>query len=415
MKNGYPHRFALATDACLTWTRSGHTPKLDACVHVSTRTHAFMCVRINPPHMCTHENPRSQQSNTVTHFRQVTSDGVIHALHASEAALTYIDSCPFFNHPASELRCAASPGDGTLAVMMSGHVYRICALSWRSKMEAVQREHDTAAALRFACSVCRGSLKAYEDADSREVCETLWNVLERHVVAELQTAKQTRAKRDGHDAGVRALCAVCIECVIATADTSLASALLQMFSSYGFGDEFLEFVQKAFMAGEISQLPPDVVQALLQTCRTRRDLHAAEQIIMKLHVGCFDFHEAVKLCREEQLYAALVHLYVSALDDVVTPAQWLLSCCNSGSPHARIHAGAMLMKLLSQSLSTRGRHRADALCWLFFSVARGVTFKGHEDSRDESPHEAVCGVCRQGLRNLQVPSLVDFCTYDLYA
>jgi hypothetical protein len=107
------------------------------------------------------------------------------------------------------------------------------------------------------------------------------------------------------------------------------------------------------------------------------------------------------------MHRALVHLYTTALEDYISPAEHLLVSYLAGAD-----CGELLITFLHTALvspgggegrkggegggiggTKGGRHRGELLSWVFYGVV---------DSRGKAPrgHGTTCDVCSKGLRNL---------------
>lgn len=82
---------------------------------------------------------------------------------------------------------------------------------------------------------------------------------------------------------------------------------------------FLERLEPFILGDKLHKVPPEVIKLLLHYYASNKMLRRMEQIILHLDIASIDFHQVVTLCRKHYLSNALFYVFITALDDFITP------------------------------------------------------------------------------------------------
>lgn len=133
------------------------------------------------------------------------------------------------------------------------------------------------------------------------------------------------------------LAGVCIEyCAIINRMDLLFSEIYRRFSECDKVDVFVELLEPFILCDRVQRLSPEVMQTFVTHFKKSNNLARVEQCLLHLNVKETDLDMTVKLCREHQLYSALVYIYNEGLDDYVSPIDTLLDACTSNVKEASI-------------------------------------------------------------------------------
>ena len=119
------------------------------------------------------------------------------------------------------------------------------------------------------------------------------------------------------DASVRA-------CLVLEDTSFLFDELYERYSAEGIEGIFLDRLEPFILEKRVREIPPAIVQQLLQQHEERGELAAAERLIWNVQPQYLDVNQAVRLCSKHNLHDALVYVYTEALLDFVGPLVELL-------------------------------------------------------------------------------------------
>ena len=104
----------------------------------------------------------------------------------------------------------------------------------------------------------------------------------------------------------------------------LFSNLFDKIKSRSLTSLFFDLLEPFILNNKIKALNPAIMQLLVDDYKQRNKLEQVEQIIIKLDISSFDFHQVATLCFDYQLFDALIYLYTLGLHDFITPLNQLL-------------------------------------------------------------------------------------------
>ncbi len=133
---------------------------------------------------------------------------------------------------------------------------------------------------------------------------------------------------------------------------------------------FFDALEPYILEGEITAIPPAVLQNLISYYTTKGLAMRLEDMLCQLDTRNMDIHQVTTLCREHSLYDAFIYVWSQALSDYVTPLVELLSLTRAiherGSlghttPEKHLNAAAKLYPYLALSLTGRQYPSGDLL------------------------------------------------------
>jgi len=151
----------------------------------------------------------------------------------------------------------------------------------------------------------------------------------RYAFAEERLTDSTHITPDGRGVDLTSLFEglvdTCIEACLALDDLEFVfEDLFDYYLSSGIVGMYLNRLEPFVLDGRIHAVPPRISQRLVAMHRDRGDLEKAERLIWHIDPDCLDIHQAISLCKENQLYDALIYVYTRSLQDFVTPLVELL-------------------------------------------------------------------------------------------
>jgi hypothetical protein len=101
-----------------------------------------------------------------------------------------------------------------------------------------------------------------------------------------------------------------------------------LFGEYddaGIARIYLEQLETFVLDNDIRYVPPRITQRLVAMHAADRRPDRAERVIWHLDPECLDINQSIRLCRQYELYDALIHVYTRALRDYRSPLVDLLA------------------------------------------------------------------------------------------
>ncbi|XP_073130734.1 uncharacterized protein [Henckelia pumila] len=100
--------------------------------------------------------------------------------------------------------------------------------------------------------------------------------------------------------------------------------ILAKFEDANVKEFFLELLEPYILKDMLGSLPPAIMQALVEHYCERGWLQRIEQCVLHMDMLSLDFNQVVRLCREHRLHHALIYLFNKGLDDFRTPLEEFL-------------------------------------------------------------------------------------------
>ncbi|KAF8478275.1 Golgi CORVET complex core vacuolar protein 8-domain-containing protein [Gautieria morchelliformis] len=162
----------------------------------------------------------------------------------------------------------------------------------------------------------------------------------RYAFAEDRMTDSTHVTPDGRGVDrtslFEGLVTVCVNACLALDDFEfLFEDLFEYYQSAGIASIFLNQMEPHVLDGTIRSIPPRITQRLIAMHEDRGDLDKAERVIWHIDPDCLDINQAITLCRNSELYDALIYVYTRSLRDFVTPLVDLLGLIRQIQQHRR--------------------------------------------------------------------------------
>ena len=115
------------------------------------------------------------------------------------------------------------------------------------------------------------------------------------------------------------------EAVADTLRLALFEDAFGQFSAAGAEASLLDALEERVLAGQVSSLPPELMQALVELRAARGEVARVEAAVLNMDIASLDINQCVRLCESHQLYSALADIFSRGLGDVLTPLERLLA------------------------------------------------------------------------------------------
>lgn len=121
------------------------------------------------------------------------------------------------------------------------------------------------------------------------------------------------------------LVSTCARACIALDDFEfLFEDLFQTYDDVGITRIYLKQLEVFVLDNDIRYVPPRITQRLIDMHKNDYRADLAERVIWHIDPECLDINQAIRLCREYQLYDALIYVYTRAMKDYVLPVVEML-------------------------------------------------------------------------------------------
>lgn len=133
---------------------------------------------------------------------------------------------------------------------------------------------------------------------------------------------------EGHrsnDAAMLQLGQVCLQIVVLLGHgDDLISVLFDRFRLEGSVSLFLSALEHFVLNDRLRELPPEIVQHLVEELSMKDQPWRIEECVMHLEITTLDLNQLFGLCKKHKLYNTMIYLYQEALNDNLTPLVTLL-------------------------------------------------------------------------------------------
>lgn len=198
--------------------------------------------------------------------------------------------------------------------------------NWADRLVALMETGDHIAAIRLATDYYSGvannvTVGLPDDDEARHEM-----VRERLLAMLTGSMDYTFAQHDGQrDDRLKELAVVCFEACISMQETDfLFNKFFEAFQDADNEDLFVSTLEPFVLDGELVLLPPDVVKSVVAHFISQNEAARLEELLCRLEPSSFDLEEITMLCRQHNLYDALIHVWTRAIGDFVTPLVDLL-------------------------------------------------------------------------------------------
>lgn len=193
--------------------------------------------------------------------------------------------------------------------------------NWADRLVALMETGDHIAAIRLATEYYGGvannvTVGLPDNADTRHemVRERLLGMLS-------ASMDYTFSQRDdARDERLRELAEVCFDACITTQDTDyLFGNVFETFQDAEEEAVFVSTLEPYVLDGDIQLLPPEIVKNVVSHFISQNDAARLEELLCRLEPTAFDLDEISMLCRQHNLFEALIHVWTRAIGDFVSP------------------------------------------------------------------------------------------------
>ncbi|KAM0724231.1 hypothetical protein Q7P37_000113 [Cladosporium fusiforme] len=198
--------------------------------------------------------------------------------------------------------------------------------NWADRLVALMETGDHIAAIRLATDYYSGVANnvtvGLPDDD-----ETRHEMVRERLLAMLTASMDyTFAQHDDQrDDRLKELAVVCFEACISMQETEfLFNKFFEAFQDADDEDLFVSTLEPFVLDGDLTFLPPDVVKSVVAHFISQNEAARLEELLCWLEPSSFDLEEITMLCRQHNLYDALIHVWTRAIGDFVTPLVDLL-------------------------------------------------------------------------------------------
>ncbi|KAK6438457.1 Vacuolar protein sorting-associated protein 8 [Oleoguttula sp. CCFEE 5521] len=193
--------------------------------------------------------------------------------------------------------------------------------NWADRLVALMEHGDNVAAVRLAIEYYGGVANSVtvglpEDDTTRHEM-----VRERLVAMLAASVDYTFSQHDiDRDDRLRDLAEVCFDACVTMDETAyLFSTVFDAFEESGEEGVFVTTLEPWVLDGDIKILPPEVVKSVVSHFISENQSARLEELLCRLQPTSFDLDQITMLCRQHQLFDALIYVWTRALQDFVTP------------------------------------------------------------------------------------------------
>lgn len=203
--------------------------------------------------------------------------------------------------------------------------------NWADRLIAMMEHGDYIAAIQLATSYYTGDTNKLtiglpEDASLRHsmVYDKIMEIISASIKYAFAQRQKNKATVD--DDHLRKLTEVCfVACCSIGNIEYLFEDLYEWFDDADVGGIFLETIEPYILDKSIITLPPTIVKDLVSHYVNKGWESRLEEMICHMETGTLDLDQVTLLCKQHNLYDALIYVWNQALHDYITPLIDLLS------------------------------------------------------------------------------------------
>ena len=210
--------------------------------------------------------------------------------------------------------------------------------NWADRLVALMEDGDYIQAIRLATTYYTGDAEKLtiglpEDQASRHTL--VRNKLLEIMLASMNFTFAQRRKQESYvgNQSTRDLAEACVDACLSIEDVGfLFEEVYERFNDEECEGIFVETLEPLILDGTITTTPPSVVKAMVTHYVGRGMESRLEEMICQMDISTFDIDQVTTLCKQHNLYDALIYVWNQALKDYITPLIDLLSLL---IPHAQ--------------------------------------------------------------------------------
>jgi hypothetical protein len=198
--------------------------------------------------------------------------------------------------------------------------------NWADRLIALMENGDYIGAIHLATSYFTGdadklTIGLSEDAELRHsiVRDKLLEIMTASLKFAFGNGKKTVAKKE-REAELKDLAEACFMASLAIDDEDYLFD--DVYEWYEDGDSigiYLETLEPYILEEEIVTVPPVVVKSLVSHYVSQGLESRLEEILCHMETTTFDIDQITTLCKQHNLYDALIYIWTQALGDYITP------------------------------------------------------------------------------------------------
>jgi hypothetical protein len=205
--------------------------------------------------------------------------------------------------------------------------------NWADRLIALMEDGDYIGAIQLATSYYTGdadklTIGLPEDTALRH--SMVQDKLVEIMTASLKFAFGRRRKQslaiDADDAHLKRLVEACFEACLSIGDIEfLFDVVYEWYEDGNSEGVFLETLEPHILERQITIIPPAIVKAMITHFVEKGLESRLEEMICRMDTATLDIDEVTTLCKQHNLYDALIYVWTRALNDFITPLIDLLS------------------------------------------------------------------------------------------
>ena len=204
--------------------------------------------------------------------------------------------------------------------------------NWADRLIALMEDGDYIGAIQLATSYYTGAADKLtiglpEDTDLRH--SMVRDKLVEIMTASLKFAFNQRGNQssiDAHDPHLKPLVEACFEACLSIGDIDfLFDVAYDWYEDGNSEGVFLETLEPHILEKQITIVPPTIVKVMVTYYVTNGLESRLEEMICHMDTTTLDIDGVTTLCKQHNLYDALIYVWTQALNDYVTPLIDLLS------------------------------------------------------------------------------------------
>uniref|UniRef100_A0A8D8PJZ2 Vacuolar protein sorting-associated protein 8 homolog n=3 Tax=Cacopsylla melanoneura TaxID=428564 RepID=A0A8D8PJZ2_9HEMI len=358
-------------DPVLAFARDNTIYFFQVCVFETGKTQVSMLqqVRVDYSIMSCHwMNPRllvTMDTNEVLHLLEVRSKAELESVDLSAVRLVY---------NSSHFKGLSTGGNVSQAMALAGeracyntvqsfgnqllllgirslHVLTI--RSWDNRLDVLVEQDKHIEAIRLGMEfmdeknkIAFGLIGSHADRQAQVRTKVL-GILDAYI-AQL---------RNWRDIDIDVICELCVEFGLPEKMWNDVWRSVEHITSSR--NIFLRSVERLLIKEKITQIPADVMQALLLHQQATGRYEVLEQSVLCADIDCLDIELVLSVSRERQLYDAFISVWNRGMQDYVTPLQALLTQLALGDTAEKSSLGNKLLVYISCCLSGRSYPRGE--------------------------------------------------------
>jgi hypothetical protein len=203
--------------------------------------------------------------------------------------------------------------------------------NWADRLIALMEDGDYIGAIQLATSYYTGdadklTIGLPENTELRH--SMVQDKLVEIMTASLKFAFGQRQKNlaASNDTHLKGLAEACVEACLSIGDVDFLFD--EAYEWYEDGDSegiFLETLEPHILERQISNIPPTVVKALVAHFVSKGLESRLEEMLCHMETATLDIDQVTTLCKQHNLYDALIYIWNQALGDYITPLVDLLT------------------------------------------------------------------------------------------